>query len=115
MTSQTNEPMLASTWYAIAARPLSEQFLEWPADVFAVIAVILERSEAYRFALSPTAPRGFSDTPAPPGTRRLAVSSLALSDVPSDAVRRRPELTAIVQDLSHFAVDRHASIPGRPG
>ena len=54
MTSQTNEPTLASTWYDIAGRPLSDQLLEWPADVFAVIAVILERSEAYRFALSPT-------------------------------------------------------------
>src|SRR5215467_3184357 len=51
---QTREPTLASTWQAVAGSPLNDQFLEWPADLFALTNVILERSEAYRFALSPS-------------------------------------------------------------
>jgi len=46
-------PTLASTWLAIAGRPIEDSFLEWPADVFGVTHGILERSEAFRFALSP--------------------------------------------------------------
>src|SRR5215469_458906 len=51
---QTTEPTLASTWQAVVGSPLNDQFLEWPADLFAVTNVLLERSEAYRFALSPS-------------------------------------------------------------
>src|SRR6516162_2371078 len=51
---RTREPTLASTWQAVAGGPLNDQFLEWPADLFALTNVILERSEAYRFALSPS-------------------------------------------------------------
>lgn len=32
---------------------ITDAFLEWPADLFAVTNVILKRSEAYRFVLSP--------------------------------------------------------------
>src|SRR5215813_3077721 len=51
---RNEEPTLASTWLAVCGRPLGDDFLEWPADLFAVTNVILERSEAYRFALSPS-------------------------------------------------------------
>jgi hypothetical protein len=47
------EPTLASTWQAVAGRPLEDELLEWPPDVFALTDVILERAEAYRFVLSP--------------------------------------------------------------
>jgi hypothetical protein len=50
---RTNEPTPASTWYAIAGGPITDDLLEWPPDLFALTNVILERSEAFRFALSP--------------------------------------------------------------
>ena len=34
---------------------MGDELLEWPPDLFAFTDVILERSEAYRFALSPPA------------------------------------------------------------
>ena len=40
---------------------VSDELLEWPPDVFALTDVILERSEAYRSALSP--PGGMSWPP----------------------------------------------------
>ena len=52
----------ASVWDAVAAAEIDDELLEWPPDVFALTDVILERSEAYRFALSP--PRGAEWPPA---------------------------------------------------
>src|SRR6516162_5791905 len=45
-------PTLASTWYALAGSLITDEYLEWPADLFALTDVLLERSEAYRFVLS---------------------------------------------------------------
>jgi len=56
MIAQTEEATLVSTWQALVGTPITNQFLEWPADLFALTDVILARSEAYRFVLSP--PRG---------------------------------------------------------
>lgn len=52
----SQEPTLASVWQAVAGAAIGDELLEWPPDLFALTDVILERSEAYRFALSP--PRG---------------------------------------------------------
>jgi hypothetical protein len=45
------EPTLASMWRAAAQEAIDDDLLQWPPDVFALTDVILERSEAYRFAL----------------------------------------------------------------
>jgi hypothetical protein len=63
-----NEPTLASAWQAVAGVPIGDELLEWPPDVFALTEVLLQRSEAYRFALSPPAgltwpPASFPDWP----------------------------------------------------
>ena len=50
---QAEEPTPASTWQAVVGRPIMDELLEWPPDLFALTEVILERSEAYRFLLSP--------------------------------------------------------------
>lgn len=42
----------ASAWEAMAGSRISDDFLEWPADLFALTDVILERSEAYRFVFA---------------------------------------------------------------
>ncbi len=49
------EPTLASVWQAVASSTIGDELLEWPPDLFALTEVILQRSEAYRFALSPPA------------------------------------------------------------
>jgi hypothetical protein len=46
-------PTLASTWKGAAGAPIADELLDWPPDVFALANVILERSEAFRFVLSP--------------------------------------------------------------
>jgi len=47
------EPTSASIWQAVAGQPITDALLEWPPDVFALTNLVLERSEAFRFALSP--------------------------------------------------------------
>ena len=51
----SQEPILASVWQAVASSTIGDELLEWPPDLFALTEVILQRSEAYRFALSPPA------------------------------------------------------------
>src|ERR1700742_904803 len=46
---------LASTWLAISGGGFTDELLAWPPDVFALTNVLLDRSEAFRFALSPPA------------------------------------------------------------
>lgn len=59
---------LASAWQAVSGTEIGDELLEWPPDVFALTEVILQRSQAYRFALSPPAgltwpPASFPDWP----------------------------------------------------
>jgi hypothetical protein len=51
--STAEEPILESIWHAVAGSPITAEYLEWPADLFALTDLLLERSEAYRFVLSP--------------------------------------------------------------
>ena len=43
----------ASVWRSLTGISVSDKFLDWPADVFALTEVILRRSEVHRFVLSP--------------------------------------------------------------
>ena len=48
---------LASVWQGVSGAGFTDNLLEWPPDVFALTNVLLGRSEAFRFALSPPAGR----------------------------------------------------------
>lgn len=51
----------ASVWRAVAGTEIDDELLEWPPDVLALSDLVLQRSEAHRFALSP--PSGVSWPP----------------------------------------------------
>jgi hypothetical protein len=48
-----SEPTPDHAWLSIAGSPITDELLAWPPDVFALTNVVLGRSEAFRFALSP--------------------------------------------------------------
>ena len=50
---RVDEPTSAYVWRSVAGRAITDELLEWPPDVFALVNVILERSEVFRFALAP--------------------------------------------------------------
>src|SRR6516165_8738449 len=52
---------VGSLWHDIAGRQLGDELLDWAPDLFAFTDVVLDRSEAYRFAVSP--PEGTSWPP----------------------------------------------------
>jgi hypothetical protein len=41
------EPTPASVWHAVAGTAIGDDLLEWPADLFALTEVILQRSEGW--------------------------------------------------------------------
>jgi hypothetical protein len=90
-TDQPQEPTPASMWQAMAGRPITDGLLEWPPDLFALTDVILERSEAYRFALCPP-----GDAKWPPG------GSAGWSRVVEEAGR----------EWSAWVEDRSGEVPG---
>ena len=85
------QPTPASVWQGLAGTTIGREVLDWPPDLLAMTEVILQRSEAYRFALSP--PGGSTWPPA---------------DVPDwpDAV------TEAGRRWSAWAEDRIGPIPG---
>ena len=56
-------PTASSTWFGASGRPIADELLEWPPDVFALVNTLLARAEAFRFALSRQhwPPSGFAD------------------------------------------------------
>ena len=70
------QPTLSSAWLAVTGNTIGDELLEWPPDLLALTEVILERSEAYRFALSP-----------PPGAQWPPASLPEWPDAVSDAAR----------------------------
>src|SRR6187200_1022315 len=82
---------LASIWQAVSGAGFTHDLLEWPPDVFAVTNVLLGRSEAFRFALSP-----------PAGVRWPPGGAADWSDAVVGAGR----------DWSAWVEDRRGSAPG---
>ena len=62
-------PTIESTWLAVAGREVDDELVDWPPDMFAFTEVILDRAEAYRFAVFP--PMGRRWPPATTPMRRL--------------------------------------------
>ena len=75
MNKPVREATLESTWQAVAGWSITDHLLDWPPDLFALTEVLLERSEAYRFALSPIA--GESWPPLAPYSWSIAVLEAA--------------------------------------
>jgi len=84
------EPTLASVWQAVGGTTIGDELLEWPPDLFTLTEVILQRSEAYRFALSP-----------PAGSTWPPADVVDWPDAVTDAARR----------WSAWAENRNGSIP----
>src|SRR3954466_6858064 len=57
MDGPVDRPTVASLWTEVTGRPLAEETLQWPPDVFAAAGTLLRRTHVYRFAVSPPAGR----------------------------------------------------------
>jgi hypothetical protein len=51
--TRTTGQTVASLWRAAADTPITDELLQWPADLFALTSVLLTDAQAFRLALSP--------------------------------------------------------------
>jgi hypothetical protein len=102
---RVSEPTVASTWHAASGGAITDELLDWPPDVFALANVILARSEAFRFALSPIQewpPEGYRDW-----ARMVEAAGLCWGAWVEDRRVRPPEL--VVEEWA--ALKERADMP----
>src|SRR5262252_8629301 len=108
---------VGSLWHDIAGRQLGDELLEWAPDLFAFTDVVLGRSEAYRFAVSP--PEGASWPPSEMPDWYLAIADASAgwcAWVESDGTKLPglvAEEWAVVRERSATTLDELAT--GRAG
>jgi hypothetical protein len=107
MNPQTEGPSLAVTCQAVAGTPITDSLLDWPADLFALMNVILERSEAYRFVLSPPSGMEWPPRRLPGWSDAVEEAGIEWSAWVADRQRALPPL--LVEEWSIFS--ERAGIP----
>ena len=97
-------PTIDTTWLAASGRPVNDELLSWPPDMLAFTHVILDRAEAYRFAVSP--PTG-SDWP----PSEASLWDQAVTDAARQWCRRTDDGLSPMPELvqSEWEVVRNAS------
>jgi hypothetical protein len=102
-----------SIWRTVAERQADDELLSWPPDMFAFTDVVLDRTEAYRFAVSP--PAGREWPPASPAAWRESLGTAARqwSDWAGDPFGDPPEPVLrewrVVRDALDMSLDEISS------
>jgi hypothetical protein len=107
---------VASLWHDIAGRQLGDELLGWAPDLFAFTDLVLDRSEAYRFVVSPPEGDSWPPSPTPEWYLALADSSAGWCAWVEGDGTKLPDLVAeewaVVCELSATTLDELAA--GRP-
>jgi hypothetical protein len=83
-------PTIASAWADVSGQTIGDDLLEWVPDVFALTETLLQRSEAYRFAVSPPANESWP---------------------PADAAEWHGEVAAAAEQWCAWVIDRTTPLP----
>jgi hypothetical protein len=104
---------VGSIWLTLAGRPADGELLVWPPDMFAFTDVVLDRTEAYRFAVSPPAGRDWPPTPAPAWREALGTAARRWSEWAGEPLGDPPDLIGrewrVVRDALEMPFDEIAS------
>jgi hypothetical protein len=104
LARESDELTIASVWKATTGRGLEDSLLEWPPDALALAHVILLRSEAHRFALSP--PGGTSWPPSPAWAGEVSAEALRYADWVEDTDQEIPDRLWEAWDTLWAAAER---------
>jgi hypothetical protein len=104
LAAESDELTIASIWKATTGRALEDSLLEWPPDALALAHVILLRSEAHRFALSP--PEGTSWPPSPAWAGEVSAEALRYADWVEDTDQEIPDRLWQAWDTLWAAAER---------
>lgn len=84
----------ASVWDAVTGSQITDGLLDWPADLFALTDMILARSQAYRFAISPSAGMSWPPDRSPSWSEAVKDAGQQWSACIEDDSRPVPDLLA---------------------
>jgi hypothetical protein len=99
------EPTVGTVWQAVAGGVIDDGLLEWPPDVFALTEVLLDRSAAYRFALSPPGDNQWPPARMPGWAGAVAAAGRRWSEWAEDRQGALPELLTEEWDVVRDAAD----------
>ena len=106
-------PTIGSTWLTLGGRDVDDDLIRWPPDLFAFTEVILDRAEAYRFAVSPPTGRRWPPASTPPWTEAVATAARSWSDQTEERRGEPPDLVLeewrVVCDALDTPIDELAS------
>ena len=106
-------PTIRSTWLTLGGRDVDDELIRWPPDMFAFTEVILDRAEAYRFAVSPPTGRRWPPASTPPWTEAVATAARSWSDRTEEWQGEPPDLVLeewrVVCDALDTPIDELAS------
>jgi hypothetical protein len=94
-------PTIGSYFAAFSPAPAWSELCAWPPDVFALANLVLDHTEAYRFAVDP--PRGGVWPPTPDWNRRVSTAAAAWRSSAGDDAGVVPAPVAVLWDV----VTRH--------
>jgi hypothetical protein len=104
---------VGSVWQTLAGRAADDELPFWPPDMFAFTDVVLDRTEAYRFAVSPPAGHEWPPTPARAWREALGTAALRWSEWAGEPLGDPPDLIArewrVVRDALEMSLDEIAS------
>jgi hypothetical protein len=103
--TETDTPTAATVWQTVAATEIDDRLLEWPPDVLALTEVLLERSAAYRFALSPPGDNRWPPTRVPGWADAVADAGRRWSAWAEDRQGALPDLLAREWDVIRDGAD----------
>ena len=106
-------PTIGSTWLTLGGRGVDDDLVRWPPDMFAFTEVILDRAEAYRFAVSPPTGRRWPPASTPPWREAVTAAARTWSDVAEESRGDPPDLVLeqcrVVCDALDTPIDELAS------
>jgi len=87
-------PTIQTVWLQLSGRDIADDLVQWAPDVFALTDVLLEHSEAYRFAVSPPFGRRWPPEPNPDWSDGVTSTALRWRAWAEDGRWPPPELVA---------------------
>jgi hypothetical protein len=100
-------PTIRWTWLAAAGQPVTDDLLGWPADMFAFTDTILDRTEAYRFAVSPPPGRSWPPMSTPAWPDLVVATARRWAELAGEGGARPPDLVEAEWQVVHDALDTH--------
>jgi hypothetical protein len=101
----STQPTIRATWLSAVGRHPADELLEWPADMFAFTEVVIERTELYRFVVSPPPGQTWPPASSPPWRDVVSAAARNWTEQAGDSSALLPDLVADQWQVVRDALD----------